>query len=88
MSERHVFRLGSQELTPTLEEYARISGLSLSGPCAHRQFLSTMGLTQAALLSEVADGHIVSLDFMIDRFGSSGSYIAFQDDFGALKDRW
>lgn len=30
----HVFRIGTHELTPTLEEYACIAGLSLTGPYA------------------------------------------------------
>lgn len=94
MPKRYIFKFGSHELTPTLEEYARISGLSLFGPCARvivghmrRQFLTAMGLTWATLLSEVTGGCIVSLDFIIDRFGSSGSFIAFRDDFGGLEDK-
>ena len=33
MPDRHVFRLGTHEITPTLEEYARITGLPLDGSC-------------------------------------------------------
>lgn len=92
---RHIFQFGSEELTPTLEEYVWIASLSLVGPYARvtvghmrQQFLSTTGLTQAVLLSEVTSGHIVSLDFMIDQFSSLGSYDVFKDDFRASEDMW
>lgn len=55
-----------QELTPTLEEYAHITGLSLSCPCAkvsvghmRRQFLTSTGLRPTVLLSELTSGHIL-----------------------------
>lgn len=95
MPERHAFRFGSQELTPTLEEYAQISGLSLSGPYTRvtidhmrRQFLSTTRLTLVALLSKVTIEHIVFLEFMIDKFGLQGSYATFRDDSDISEDRW
>lgn len=32
--------------------------------------------------------HVLSLDFIIDQFGSSGSYAAYRDDFATSEDRW
>lgn len=93
--DRHVFRFGSLELTLTLEEYARITCLSLVGPCARvsmgcmrRQFMTTTGLRRATVLSEVTSGHIMSIDFMVDRFGSSDSIVVFRDDFAISEERW
>lgn len=90
----HISQFGSHELTPTLEEYAWISGLSLVGPCTRvivghmrRQFFLATGLTRVTLLSQVTSGQIVSVAFMIAQFGMSGSYATFHDDFGVLEER-
>lgn len=51
------------------------------------QFLTSTGLRRSALLSEVTNGHIVSLDFLIDQFGSSGSCAAYRDNFATSEER-
>lgn len=40
------------------------------------------------MLSEVSNGHIVSLNFLIDWFSSSGSYAAYRDNFATFEERW
>ena len=49
--DRQVFRFGTHELTPTLEEYARLTMLPLDRPCVHmalgdmsRRFMTLTGL--------------------------------------------
>lgn len=93
--ERHIFRFGSDELTPTLEEYGRISGLSMDGPCArvaigqmHRQFMTMTGLRWSVVLAEVTGGHVVSMDFLVDRFSSSDGFAVYREDFSISEDRW
>lgn len=72
---RHVFFFRSDELSPTLEEYERITELPLDGPCARvaagemrRKFMAMTGLRQSVILGEITYGHMVSLDFLIDHF--------------------
>lgn len=43
--------------------------------------MTIIGLKRVAVLSEVTDGHVVSLDFLIDRLGSSDNFVIFRDDF-------
>lgn len=48
----------------------------------------TTGLRRLAILSEVTSGHILSFNFLIDRFGSSRSYTAFQNGFPISEEIW
>lgn len=81
-----VFQIGSHELTPTLEEWACISGLHLHGPCTWveigemcRQFIHDLGLTWVALVVEAPEGHVNSLDFIPDMYGSLKGFFPHRD---------
>lgn len=82
-------------MSPTLEEYARFTGLSLEGSCARavvgharRQFMVTTGLRRAIVLSEITSGHVISMDFLIVRFASSDSFTTYRENFSIPEDRW
>lgn len=83
--EWNTFRIGSQELTPTLKEWARISSLPLYGSCAcvvigdtRCQFITDMHLSRTALLVEESEWHSILLDFMLDKYGSFGGILCSQ----------
>lgn len=82
-------------MIPTLEEYQRTSGLPLDGLYARVatgqmrcQFMTLIDLRQLVILGGITSRHVVSLDFLIDCFGSADSFSVYRGDFAILEERW
>lgn len=67
----------------------------MSGPCARvtiggmrRHYIIDLGLTRAALIGEALERPIISMEFMLEHFGSLDGYTSHQTHFRLFEEEW